>query len=230
MSEAVVLLADEWLLQLPLEALNIFAVPQITSLSRDFSLQFHYHRVHPAERSGKYFTFTIAKMPVWIFLFLNIHASACCASYSSTRAVFKCLSKVITWLRLLRLMIVLEDSCQFFSQWEAKPKPIAPCTLDFSRALSKFQIIARNCDWFIALFALSWLVGGMALVLVFRQSFENRSITWFGLVVLSRRFNKGNELIKVKLAPFHTDATSKFFSFMLSRTDTNVLMIYRQFK
>ncbi|XP_074608699.1 cilia- and flagella-associated protein 46-like [Acropora palmata] len=50
-SEAVVLLADEWLLQLPLEALNIFAVPQITSLSRDFSLQFHYHRVHPAERS-----------------------------------------------------------------------------------------------------------------------------------------------------------------------------------
>ena len=107
MSEAVVLLADEWLLQLPLEALNIFAVPQITSLSRDFSLQFHYHRVHPAERSGKYFTFTIAKMPVWIFLFLNIHASACCASYSSTRAVFKWLSKVITWLRLLRLMIGL---------------------------------------------------------------------------------------------------------------------------
>ena len=36
---------------------------------------------------------------------------------------------------------------------EAKPKPIAPCTRDFSRALNKFQIIARNCDWFIALFA-----------------------------------------------------------------------------
>lgn len=53
MSESVVLLADEWLLQLPLEALKTFAVPQITSISRDFSLQFHYHRVHPAERSGK---------------------------------------------------------------------------------------------------------------------------------------------------------------------------------
>lgn len=51
-SESVVLLADEWLLQLPLEALKTFAVPQITSISRDFSLQFHYHRVHPAERSG----------------------------------------------------------------------------------------------------------------------------------------------------------------------------------
>ena len=54
-SESVVLLADEWLLQLPLEALKVFAVPQITSISRDFSLQFHYHRVHPAERSGEAF-------------------------------------------------------------------------------------------------------------------------------------------------------------------------------
>ncbi|CAH3151990.1 unnamed protein product [Porites lobata] len=50
-SESIVLLADEWLLQLPLEAIRVFAVPQITSISRDFSLQFHYHRVHPAERS-----------------------------------------------------------------------------------------------------------------------------------------------------------------------------------
>ena len=38
---------------------------------------------------------------------------------------------------------------------EANPKLIAPFTRDFSRALSdlKFQITARNCDWFIALFA-----------------------------------------------------------------------------
>ena len=35
----------------------------------------------------------------------------------------------------------------------AKPRPIAPCTRDFSRALSELQVIARNCDWFIALFA-----------------------------------------------------------------------------
>ena len=34
---------------------------------------------------------------------------------------------------------------------KTKPKPIAPCTRDFSRALSEFQVIARNCDWFIAL-------------------------------------------------------------------------------
>ena len=36
---------------------------------------------------------------------------------------------------------------------EAKPKPIAPCTRDFSRASSELQLIARNCDWFIALTA-----------------------------------------------------------------------------
>ena len=45
----------------------------------------------------------------------------------------------------------LKDSCQFFNQREAKPKPIAPSTRDFSRALSELQVIARNCDWFIAL-------------------------------------------------------------------------------
>ena len=69
------------------------------------------------------------------------------------RAVFKWLSKVIKWLRLLRLVIGSKDSRQFFNQWEAKPKPIAPCTRDFSRALSELQVIARNCDWFISLAA-----------------------------------------------------------------------------
>ena len=67
------------------------------------------------------------------------------------RAVFKWLSKVITWLRLLRLVIGLKDSRQFFSLWKAKPKPIAPCTRDFSRATTELQVIGRNCDWFIAL-------------------------------------------------------------------------------
>ena len=63
-------------------------------------------------------------------------------------------------------MIGLKDSRQFFNQWESKPKPIAPCTRDFSRASSELQVIARNCDWFM---------GVIALVLVFRQSFENHS-------------------------------------------------------
>ena len=33
---------------------------------------------------------------------------------------------------------------------------IAPCMCDFSCALSELQVIARNCDWFIALFAPVW--------------------------------------------------------------------------
>ena len=55
-------------------------------------------------------------------------------------------------LRLQRLVIGLKKSRQSFNQWEAKPKPIAPYTRDFSRASSELQVIARNCDWFIALF------------------------------------------------------------------------------
>ena len=51
---------------------------------------------------------------------------------------------------MLRLVIGLKDSRQFFNQSEAKP--LAPCTCDFSRASSEFQVIARNSDWFMALF------------------------------------------------------------------------------
>ena len=38
----------------------------------------------------------------------------------------------------------------FFGQIEAKSKPIAPWTCDFSVALSKLQVMARNSDWFSA--------------------------------------------------------------------------------
>ena len=56
-------------------------------------------------------------------------------------------------LRLRRLAIGLKISRQFFNQREAEPKLIAPCTRDFSRALSNLQAIAGNSDWFIVLFA-----------------------------------------------------------------------------
>ena len=36
--------------------------------------------------------------------------------------------------------------------FQPKPKPIAPCARDISRALSNLQVIARNCDWLIAPF------------------------------------------------------------------------------
>ena len=56
-------------------------------------------------------------------------------------------------IAIATLRIGLKVSRKFFSQLEAKPKPIAPCTRHFSRALSKLQVIARNSDWFIVLFA-----------------------------------------------------------------------------
>ena len=40
-----------------------------------------------------------------------------------------------------------------FQPMRNKTKPIAPCTRDFSRATSELQVIARNCDWFIVVFA-----------------------------------------------------------------------------
>ena len=45
----------------------------------------------------------------------------------------------------------LSDWLKRLAPVESKPKPIAPCTRDFSRASSELQVIARNCDWFIAL-------------------------------------------------------------------------------
>ena len=38
-----------------------------------------------------------------------------------------------------------------FQPMRGKPKSIAPCTRDLSRASSELHVIARNCDWFIAL-------------------------------------------------------------------------------
>ena len=73
------------------------------------------------------------------------------------------------------IAIGLKESCQFFNQWEAKPKAIAPCTRDFSRASGELQVIARFAIGSSRCLLLLWLVGVIALVLVFRQSFENRS-------------------------------------------------------
>ena len=50
------------------------------------------------------------------------------------------------------IAIAIKDSRQFFNQSEAKPQPIAPCPRDFSRASSELHVIAKNCDWFMALF------------------------------------------------------------------------------
>lgn len=44
--EYIILLADKWLLEMPLEALALISSTNFTSISRDFSLQMMHHRVH----------------------------------------------------------------------------------------------------------------------------------------------------------------------------------------
>ena len=63
-----------------------------------------------------------------------------------------------------------------FQPMRSKTKTIAPCTRDFFRVLSELQVIARNCDWSIAVFAPIVIDRSNPLVLVFRRLFENFSI------------------------------------------------------
>ena len=61
---------------------------------------------------------------------------------------------IIMGLRLLCLGNGEKRSCQFFfNHCNAKPKLRGPCKHDFSSALSRGQVIARNFDWFIMLSA-----------------------------------------------------------------------------
>ncbi|XP_060097359.1 cilia- and flagella-associated protein 46 [Heteronotia binoei] len=53
MGECVILLADKYLMELPLESLSIFQEDAISSVSRDFSLQFLYNRIHKEESENE---------------------------------------------------------------------------------------------------------------------------------------------------------------------------------
>jgi len=117
-----------------------------TTLSANQSSIMHPTAVSPAPCFGlRWAHFTVYASYYWHNFFVNPFGSC-------HRTVFKWLSKVITWLRLLRLVIGLKDSRLFFNQWDTKPKSISPCTRDFSRASGELQVIARNCDWFMELF------------------------------------------------------------------------------
>ena len=47
----------------------------------------------------------------------------------------------------------LKSVAPVFQPMRSKAKPIAPCARDYALALSKLQVIVRNSDWFITLFA-----------------------------------------------------------------------------
>jgi len=67
---------------------------------------------------------------------------------------------------------------QFINQWEAKP--MAPCTRDFSRALSKWKVIFRNLIgsfWGCSEWRLLWFS-------FLRQPFQNRSYNVMSCLML----------------------------------------------
>lgn len=49
---AVVLLLDEWLLQLPIECISWLALPSTVAVARDASIQLFYHRLHDTIDDG----------------------------------------------------------------------------------------------------------------------------------------------------------------------------------
>ena len=72
----------------------------------------------------------------------------------------------------------LKNLAPVFQPMRCESKPTAPCTHDFSRALSKLQVIASNSDWFIALFALvviGWndFFGLGVLTVIWKQLYQN---------------------------------------------------------
>ena len=88
-------------------------------------------------------------------------------------------------------MIGLKQLRQFFNQWEAKAKLIAPCTLDFSRASGELQVIARNCDWFIALFV-PVVIGRSNCFGFGFWTVIWKPLYWTTLVVIDMRMNERN--------------------------------------
>ena len=95
------------------------------------------------------------------------------------RAVSKRLSQIIPlgdWLK---------NREPFFQPMKSKPKLIAPSTRDFSRALSDYVYLGIKIGPSRCLLLL-WLAGVIILILVFRQSFENRSM-WLSFTLCAQK-------------------------------------------
>ena len=51
-SESIVLLVDQYLMQLPLEALQLLQMEHVTSVSREISLQMMFNKMYPGSSAG----------------------------------------------------------------------------------------------------------------------------------------------------------------------------------
>ena len=111
-----------------------------------------------------------------------------------------------SWLQLLCFVIGLKVSRQFFSQLEAKPKPISPWTHDV------FLALWATYKWCLGILFgssrcsfLLWLIVVITLVLVFRQSFKNRS----KLSIFCERFNFERNCFAVSVRKWNSSVWRK---------------------
>lgn len=64
-TECVVLLADQYLMQLPLEALQLLQMDHVSSVSREISLQMMFNKMHSGSSAGKYKHVQVNKNICW---------------------------------------------------------------------------------------------------------------------------------------------------------------------
>ena len=86
-------------------------------------------------------------------------------------------------------MIGFKNLASVLQPMRSKIKTNRTFTHDFSRALSKLQVIARYSNWFIVLFAPAVIGRSNYLALLLRQSFENHFTVMIFIVPLKDPMN-----------------------------------------
>ena len=75
----------------------------------------------------------------------------------------------LPWLRYTLLRDLSDLICYFLHQSYSKLKPIANCSLAFSRALTSLPIFTSSSLWLLVIISLLWLAIVIALALVLRK-------------------------------------------------------------
>ena len=75
----------------------------------------------------------------------------------------------LPWLRCTLLRDLSDLICYFLHQSYSKLKPIANCSLAFSRALTSLPIFTSRSLWLLVIISLLWLAIVIALALVLRK-------------------------------------------------------------
>ena len=74
-TECVILLADQYLMQLPLEALQLLQMDHVSSVSREISLQMMFNKMHSGSSAGKYKHVQVNKTFAGKYKYLQLNAN-----------------------------------------------------------------------------------------------------------------------------------------------------------